>query len=285
MCNIATRSYYIGCLRAIGGTSDFGDPNRRQGIRRKIEIENLNGNIIELMLWDEMAKHFDQVNIKNMEQPVFIAVSSCRVSKYQDYQLSISSVTYYYLNPDIPKAVESRAVFKARYEDSPPLIICKLPYQDVQQEKIRNRFPLKTIMEQNPNSYKVVEKYKSTDPNKIPPEILAAQGKPGVFQFHLNTLEILKELTLDVVFDLKKQDESMGTPSSASAATTQSMEKQEETQRGKEKCTAEETTTPSHSAITDATKKKEETERAQGKSAKRALFNQQSTEPKKQKGD
>ncbi|GKD40183.1 hypothetical protein Tco_1260390, partial [Tanacetum coccineum] len=131
----------------------------------------------------------------------------------------------------------------------------------------------------------LVEKYKPTDPKKIPPEILAAQGKTGVFQFHLNTLGILRDLTLDVVFDLKKQDESMGTsarepskgtPSSASAVTTQSMEKPEETQRGKEKCTAEEE---------DATKNKEETERVQGKSAKRALFNQQSTEPKKQKGD
>ncbi|GJY66276.1 hypothetical protein Tco_0468514 [Tanacetum coccineum] len=168
MCNIATRSYYIGCLRAIGGTSDFRDPNTRQGIRRKIEIENLN--------------------------------------------------------------------FKARYEDSPPLIICKLPYQDVQQEKIRNRFPLKTIMEQNPNSYKdvsqtplqpplslsslqadkvtdhpcteLVEKYKPADPKKILPEILAVQGKSGVFQFHLNTLGNFTDLTLDAVFDLKKQDES-----------------------------------------------------------------------------
>ncbi|GJW62866.1 DNA helicase [Tanacetum coccineum] len=133
----------------------------------------------------------------------------------------------------------------------------------------------------------LVEKYKPADPKKIPPEILAAQGKTGVFQFHLNTLENLRDLTLDVVFDLKKQDENTGTPSSASAATTRSMEKQDETQTGKEKCHAEEegTTPPSYSTITDATKKKGETEIAQGKSAKRALFNQQSTDPKKQKGD
>ncbi|GJT05921.1 nucleic acid-binding, OB-fold protein [Tanacetum coccineum] len=152
MCNIAT--FYIGYLRAVGDTSDFGDPNTRQETRRKIKIENLVGNIIELTLWDEMAKHFDQADIKNMEQKVIIAISSCRVSKYQDYQLFASLTTYYYLNPNIPEAAESRAVFKARYEDSPPLIISKLPYQDVQQEKTRNRFPLKTIMEQNPNNYK-----------------------------------------------------------------------------------------------------------------------------------
>ncbi|GJU21623.1 hypothetical protein Tco_1154965 [Tanacetum coccineum] len=139
----------------------------------------------------------------------------------------------------------------------------------------------------------LVEKYKPTDPKKIPPKFLAAQGKTGVFQFHLNTLGNLRDLTLDAVFDLKKQDKSTGTsaqepskgtPSSASAATTQSMEKQEENQRGKVKCAVEEEA-PSHSTITDATKKKEETEIAQGKSTKRALFIQQSTEPKKQKGD
>nr|GEV29777.1 hypothetical protein [Tanacetum cinerariifolium] len=142
----------------------------------------------------------------------------------------------------------------------------------------------------------LVEKYKPTDPKKIPPDILASQGKTGVFQFHLDTSRNLRDLTLDAVFDLKKQDESMGTSvqepskgtqSSASAATIQSMEKQEETLRGKEKYATDEegTTPPSHNTITDATKKKEETKRAQGKSAKRALFNQESTKPKKQKGD
>ncbi|GKB17404.1 hypothetical protein Tco_0851327, partial [Tanacetum coccineum] len=253
----------------------------------------------------------------NMEQLVIIAVSSCRVSKYREYQVFASSTTYYYLNLNIPEAAESRALFKARYQDSPSLIISKFPHQDVQQEKTRNKFPLKMIMEHNPNSYKhhqlretvilawitahsqapssgyitdttatapitlfsptadkvadhpcteLVEKYKPADPKKIPPEILAAQGKTGVFQFHLNTLGNLIDLTLDVVFDIKKQDQSTcssakepgkGTPSSTSTATTQSVEKQEETKKGKEKGIAEEegTTPPSHSIITDATKK------------------------------
>ncbi|GJY96968.1 nucleic acid-binding, OB-fold protein, partial [Tanacetum coccineum] len=132
-------SNYIGCLRSTRSISDFGDPNRRQGIRRKIEIENLNGNIVECTLWDEMANHFGEADIHNMEQP-----------------LSGSSATYYYLNPKIPEAEESRALFKARYEDTPPLTICKYPHKDVHQDKTRNRFPLKTIMDQNPHSYKGV---------------------------------------------------------------------------------------------------------------------------------
>ncbi|GKA42668.1 DNA helicase, partial [Tanacetum coccineum] len=224
--------------------------------------------------------------------------------------------------------------FEARYEDTPPLIICKLPHEGVRQEKTRNRFPLKTIMDQNSQSYKgvrftaeatifginmnkdwyyischqcnkaaiirrddysfldhgpqpgpffrykfkgyimdnaatapltfftpaankvtnrpcteLVEKYKPGDPKKIPPKILAAQGKHDVFQFHLNTLGNLIDLSLDVVYDIQKQYHSTSsstheinkvTPSSASAATNQSTEEEENTQKGKEKCIAEE---------------------------------------------
>ncbi|GKC51360.1 nucleic acid-binding, OB-fold protein [Tanacetum coccineum] len=56
---------------------------------RKIEIQNLNGNIIELTLWDEMAEHFAQADIEKMEQPVMISVSSCRVSKYKGTEPNI----------------------------------------------------------------------------------------------------------------------------------------------------------------------------------------------------
>ncbi|GJR64444.1 hypothetical protein Tco_0680254 [Tanacetum coccineum] len=65
------------------------------------------------------------------------------------------------------------------------------------------------------------------------------------------------------------------------------MEKQEETQTGKEKCAAEEegTTPPSYSTITDATKMKGETKIAQGKSAKSVpLQTSNLTDLKKNKG-
>ncbi|GJT06813.1 replication protein A 70 kDa DNA-binding subunit [Tanacetum coccineum] len=97
-----------------------------------------------------MAEHFGLADFQKMQQLVIIAVSSSRVSKYRDYQLAASPTTYYYLNLNIPEAEESRAVFKSRYEETPPLIICKLPYQDIEKEKLRNRYLLKTIMEQNP---------------------------------------------------------------------------------------------------------------------------------------
>ncbi|GJR68311.1 nucleic acid-binding, OB-fold protein [Tanacetum coccineum] len=250
-------SDYIGCLRSTGSISDFGDPNRRQGARRKIKIENLNGNIVECTLWDEMANHFGEADIHSMEQPSQLLCN-----------------------------------FKARYKDTSLLTICKYPHKDVQQDKTRNRFPLKTIMDQNPQSYKgvrftaeatitainmnkdwyyiscnqcgkatiangddyscldhgpqpgpffrykfkgyitdntatapitfftpavnkvtdhpcteLVEKYKPANLTKIPPEILAAQGKHDAFQFHFNTLGNLIDLSLDDVYDVQKQDQ------------------------------------------------------------------------------
>ncbi|GJT60745.1 hypothetical protein Tco_1004278, partial [Tanacetum coccineum] len=184
---------YIGCIRSVSGLNPFGDPNRRQSTRRKIEIKNL----------------------------------------------------------------------KSRYQETPSLIICKFPYEDIEKEKLRNRFPLKTLMEQNPLSYKcnkaainqgekyscldhgpqpgpfsrhikdslgtapltffsssvdkitknpckeLVGKYNPTDPKKIPLEVLATQGKTSIFQFHFNTFENTTDLTLDEVFDIKTTAESI----------------------------------------------------------------------------
>nr|GEX29406.1 hypothetical protein [Tanacetum cinerariifolium] len=138
---------YIGYLRSTGSTSDFEDPNTRQGVRRKIKIENLNGKIVEGTLWDEMANHFGNANIDSTEQPVIITISSCQVLKY----IAANKVTDH-------------------------------------------------------SCTELVEKYKQADPTKIPPEILATQGKHGVFQFHFSTLGNLTDLSLDAVYDIQKQD-------------------------------------------------------------------------------
>ncbi|GKA99883.1 nucleic acid-binding, OB-fold protein [Tanacetum coccineum] len=65
-------------------------------------------NIIEFTLWDQMAEHCAQADLEKMEQPVIIAVSFCRISKYRDYQLAATPATYYYLNPNIPEAETTR---------------------------------------------------------------------------------------------------------------------------------------------------------------------------------
>ncbi|GJS55386.1 dynamin-related protein 3A-like protein [Tanacetum coccineum] len=61
------------------------------------------------IIWDEMAESFNKSILDTLEQPVIVAVSSCRVSKYKDYQFSATLATYHYLNPNIPEADQSRA--------------------------------------------------------------------------------------------------------------------------------------------------------------------------------
>ncbi|GJY26277.1 hypothetical protein Tco_0401003 [Tanacetum coccineum] len=43
--------------------------------------------------------------------------------------------------------------YKEKYRINPALRICKIPYEDPEREKFRNRFPLKTLLKQNPHSY------------------------------------------------------------------------------------------------------------------------------------
>ncbi|GJY91058.1 DNA helicase, partial [Tanacetum coccineum] len=76
----------------------------------------------------------------------------------------------------------------------------------------------------------LVAKYAPADPKKIPNEILKTQGTSAIFQARLNTLGNITDLTLDDVFDVKKQDNitsddpqeiQTGTSSPASTTTTQ----------------------------------------------------------------
>ncbi|GJY92010.1 hypothetical protein Tco_0507792, partial [Tanacetum coccineum] len=46
----------------------------------------------------------------------------------------------------------------------------------------------------------------ASDPKKIPTEILKTQGTSAIFQARLNTMGNITDLTLDDVFDVKKQD-------------------------------------------------------------------------------
>nr|GEZ65571.1 nucleic acid-binding, OB-fold protein [Tanacetum cinerariifolium] len=64
-------------------------------------------NVVELALWGDMARSFKKSDYDAMEKPVIIAVSSCKVSLYgSTLQLSATTATHYYLNPDIPNLEE-----------------------------------------------------------------------------------------------------------------------------------------------------------------------------------
>ncbi|GJZ24914.1 hypothetical protein Tco_0562373, partial [Tanacetum coccineum] len=48
--------------------------------------------------------HFQKAEYELMEKPVIIAVSSCKDTEFANtLQLTASSATFYYLNPEIPE--------------------------------------------------------------------------------------------------------------------------------------------------------------------------------------
>ncbi|PWA67829.1 helitron helicase-like domain-containing protein [Artemisia annua] len=145
---------YIGCYISSGEKQKWGNPNKNQMVNRKIEIQNLNRNSIELTLWDDLAQTFKKQEIDALEKPVIIAVTSCRVSRYRNkLQLESTPATYYYINPKIPELEQYRTEYRALFDINPPLRIVRHPYQDKEQEKMRNRIPLNMLLKESPQSH------------------------------------------------------------------------------------------------------------------------------------
>nr|GEX93755.1 hypothetical protein [Tanacetum cinerariifolium] len=74
---------YMGYIRSISDITPFGDANKGQGWLRKVDIENLDGNVVEFAMWDDLAKQFNKEEIEKLLRPIIIVVSSCKVSKYR----------------------------------------------------------------------------------------------------------------------------------------------------------------------------------------------------------
>ncbi|PWA64694.1 replication protein A 70 kDa DNA-binding subunit [Artemisia annua] len=136
---------YIGCYIRSGEKTKVGNPNRTQSVQRKIEIQNLNRNSLELTLWGDLAEKFNKQGIDALERPIIIAVSSCRVSRYNNnLQLQSTAATYFYINPRIPQLEEYRAEYRELHNLRPPLQIIKQAFQDKEKEKNEKSNPSQT---------------------------------------------------------------------------------------------------------------------------------------------
>ncbi|GKC73958.1 nucleic acid-binding, OB-fold protein, partial [Tanacetum coccineum] len=131
---------YIGYIQAVSGISTFGSATTNRSHRRTIRIQNLSGNIIDLALWHEMALEFNVREYENMEKPVVIALSG-------------TSATHYYLNPKIPETYHIKEQYQQLANTVPILNIDNQRHQNQEEEKHRNRFPLATLLEVNPQNY------------------------------------------------------------------------------------------------------------------------------------
>ncbi|GJY46764.1 nucleic acid-binding, OB-fold protein, partial [Tanacetum coccineum] len=144
---------YIGYIQGVSILRTSGNAIGNRTHRRMIDIENLSGNIIRLTLWHEKALTFNVQEYEAMEKPVIIAVSSCLVKQFNGLQLSATSATHYYLNPNIPETYHIKQQYQQMATTVPVLNIDHQRYQDLEAEKNQNRFPLATLLAVNPQNY------------------------------------------------------------------------------------------------------------------------------------
>ncbi|GJY68131.1 nucleic acid-binding, OB-fold protein [Tanacetum coccineum] len=204
---------YIGCLTRVGNIRDVGNPNTSQSKIRRLDVENLNGDVVEVTLWDEMEIDFSREEFKNMEQPVIFAVSSYKANIYGGIQLSGTPVTHYYFNPDIPDLEELRNQQKQISNQHATIAESRWIQGGNGEAYCVNHEPQKTatclynfkedIMDQlvtalvtffTPNANvltgksctQLVKKYGTPDPREFPKEILSLNGQTHIFQIHYN---------------------------------------------------------------------------------------------------
>ncbi|GKB15919.1 DNA helicase [Tanacetum coccineum] len=115
------------------------------------------GNIIQLALWHEMALEFNVKEYEKMEKPVVIAVSSYWVRHFNGLQISGTSATHYYLNPNILETNHIKEQYQQLSNTVPVLNINNQRHEDLEQEKFQNRFPLATLLEVNPQNYQGIQ--------------------------------------------------------------------------------------------------------------------------------
>ncbi|GKB30292.1 DNA helicase [Tanacetum coccineum] len=147
---------YIGRIQAVSRIRTSGDATSNRIHRRIIDIQNLSGNTISLALWHDIAVNFNLQEYEALERPVVIAVSSCWVRRYHGLQLSSTSATHYYLNPNIPETFHIKQVHQQLPEPQVILNIENQRYENQEEEKTRNRFPLATIFDLDPQNYEGV---------------------------------------------------------------------------------------------------------------------------------
>nr|GEU69740.1 retrovirus-related Pol polyprotein from transposon TNT 1-94 [Tanacetum cinerariifolium] len=99
---------YLGSICSISDITPFRDAIACQKYQRKVDIESLDGNIVEFTMWDDLAIQFNKQEIEKLLPPVVIALSSRRVSKYKEQKKTRNRQTMYTLlqqNPTSFKGV------------------------------------------------------------------------------------------------------------------------------------------------------------------------------------
>nr|GEX32870.1 DNA helicase [Tanacetum cinerariifolium] len=128
------------------------------------------GNIIQLALWHELALTFNITEYEAMEKPVILAVTSCWVRRFNGLQLSGTSATHYYLNPNIPKTYN-----------------------------IKEHNQVDSLIK---DCNELLAELSDKNPYNLPSVLKELEGTTHIFQFHFDTNSTTrkKDFVLDTVF-------------------------------------------------------------------------------------
>ncbi|GJV34111.1 DNA helicase [Tanacetum coccineum] len=148
---------YIGCIYRVSDPLRSGNATRSRRVRRIIDVQNLDGINLPFLIWGEMAESFDIDEYNRMEKPVIIAIASAwATKKYGGLQLSATSATQYYLNPNIPEATYILNTYAHFITPIPALEIQRQPYSNPLLEQTRNRYTIETLLSVNPQHYQKI---------------------------------------------------------------------------------------------------------------------------------
>nr|GEU37989.1 DNA helicase [Tanacetum cinerariifolium] len=187
--------------------------NRTQMIIKKLSsrlieanvITGTDGDVVEVTLRDKMATEFNREEFEKMEQHVTFAISSCKANIYGGIQLSGTPMTHYYFNLEIPRLEELRE--QQRLTLHPPLQISKEIRSDINAKKNRNKFPFSTLLQQNPDGYRVY------DENGEAYCVNHGLQKPPTYRYIFKALLIDQSATASVTFFTPNADVLIGSSS------------------------------------------------------------------------
>ncbi|GJR46962.1 nucleic acid-binding, OB-fold protein [Tanacetum coccineum] len=221
---------YLGRVRSISDIMPFQTSTASEKYLRKVDIEDLDGNIVEFTMWDELATQFDKKEIEKLTPPIIIAVSSCRVTRYK-----ATPATHYYINPQTAEAKRVYTIFKEKYNSNPPLQIAKYRCQDPDEcskasNKLNDTYVCEDHGKQDPVTYRYKFKTAVADGTATTQftfftkaEIVNTIGKRRIFQIRYasSTQRGAAAFIADDVLDIQPaiQIEGAGNAVAASSAT------------------------------------------------------------------
>ncbi|PWA76186.1 nucleic acid-binding, OB-fold protein [Artemisia annua] len=116
-------------------------------------VTESNNNVVLFTLWNEDADRFEEDEYAQMKQPVILAVSSCYLKRYAgQIQLSATSATRYYFNPDVQETGELLAAYNETQARPAQLQVQTKRLTNWEDERNRNRVPLATLLQIDPKT-------------------------------------------------------------------------------------------------------------------------------------